>query len=154
MGLSGSQRERLRGQLDALDLALAGADAAALRRRPPSGKWSAHENLAHLARYHEMFRERLERILKEDRPELGRYRAEEDPGWPPWPALEPAEVTRRLRELRSDLVAFVERLSPAELSCTGVHPLFGEMTVPEWIEFFLVHEAHHLYLILLRARGV
>jgi uncharacterized damage-inducible protein DinB len=126
---------------------------AALQRRPPSGKWSAHENVAHLARYHEVFRERLQRILNEDRPELGRYRAEEDPGWPPWPAREPAEVQRRLRELRSELIAFVERLSPAELTCTGIHPFFGEMTVPEWIEFFLVHEAHHLYLILLRAHG-
>ena len=27
------------------------------------GKWSAHENLAHLARYHQVFLQRIDRIL-------------------------------------------------------------------------------------------
>ena len=150
MSLSPFMLARLRGQLDGLPFILGGASAEQLKRRPPSGKWSAHENLAHLARYHEVFRERLQRILAEDRPALGRYRAEEDPGWP---AREPEDVQRRLRELRSDLIEFVERLTPDQLGRTGGHPLFGEMKVPEWIEFFLLHEGHHLYVIMSRARG-
>ena len=153
MSLGPSLLARLRGQLDGLPFILGGASAGQLQRRPPSGKWSAHENLAHLARYHEVFRERLQRILAENRPALGRYRAEEDPGWPPWPARAPDEVERRLRELRSDLIGFVERLTPDQLGRTGVHPLFGELKVPEWIEFFLLHEGHHLYVIVSRARG-
>jgi len=27
------------------------------------------------------------------------------------------------------------------------------MMIPEWIEFFLLHEAHHLYAAMQRARG-
>ena len=27
------------------------------------------------------------------------------------------------------------------------------MTLSLWIEFFLLHEAHHLYLVMKRARG-
>ena len=38
-------------QLDCLPIILAGAEAGAIDRRPASGKWSARENLAHLARY-------------------------------------------------------------------------------------------------------
>jgi len=46
--------------------------------RPASGEWAARENLAHLARYHEVFINRIRGILTEDAPHLGRYRAEED----------------------------------------------------------------------------
>ena len=35
----------------------------------------------------------------------------------------------------------------------GVHPVFGLMTIPLWLEFFLLHEAHHLYVVLHRVRG-
>ena len=71
---------RLRTQLDSLDAILTGATDEGLARRPADGKWSAHEHLAHLGRYHEVFFDRLDRILAEDRPQLGRYRTEDDPG--------------------------------------------------------------------------
>jgi hypothetical protein len=32
----------------------------------------------------------------------------------------------------------------------GVHPVFGVQSVAEMIEFFLVHEGHHLYMIMTR----
>ena len=47
--------------------------------KPVSGKWSAHEQLAHLARYHQVFLQRIDRILSEQAPEFPRYRAEYDP---------------------------------------------------------------------------
>ena len=73
---------RLETQLEALDLILARATPAALDARPRPEEWSARENLAHLARHHAVFLERLRRLLAEERPALGRYRAEEDPEWP------------------------------------------------------------------------
>ncbi len=39
--------------------------------------------------------------------------------------------------------------SPAR---TGVHPTLGELPIPLWIEFFLLHEAHHLYVVMTLAR--
>jgi hypothetical protein len=32
----------------------------------------------------------------------------------------------------------------------GIHPLFGEMSLALWVEFFLLHEAHHLYIVMTR----
>ena len=153
MTLSRSASIRLETQLDALSLVLDRASPDAITRRPASGKWSAHENLAHLGRHHEVFIERVQRILAEDRPRLARYRAEEDPEWPKWAALPTDEVLRRLQALRGDLIEIVKYLSPEQLNRIGVHPAFGEMTIPEWIEFFLLHEAHHLYVIMTRIRG-
>jgi hypothetical protein len=141
---------RLAAQLEVLSSLLGEARSALLTWRPPTGKWSAQENLAHLARHHEILRERLGRILGEERPQLPRYRAEEDPEWPRWSALPPDEVLSRMRRLRGEILARIRELSPGQLERVGVHPLLGEMTLPGWLEFFLLHEAHHLYLVMIR----
>lgn len=141
---------RLARQLDALPFLLGQASPEILRKRPASGKWSAHENLAHLARHHEVMLDRIDRILREDRPALGRYRAEEDPAWPDMAALPTQDVLNRLKALRGRLIEVVRGLSEAQLTRTGIHPIFREMTIPGWLEFFLLHEAHHLYVVLTR----
>ncbi len=143
---------RLATQLDALPLVLGSADRESLTRRPASGEWSAHENLAHLARYHEVFIDRIRRILTEETPQLGRYRAEEDAEWPRWQARPPDEVLMRLKALRDDLIELIKNLTAEQWSRVGVHPVFGTMTIPAWIDFFLLHEAHHLYAVMNRVR--
>jgi uncharacterized damage-inducible protein DinB len=148
--LSQSLLGRLGGQLDALGPILGGADDALLTARGAAGGWSAHENLAHLARVQEVLFQRLDLILDQERPALQRYRAEEDPEWPAWAALSPHGAIDRLRRRRTELVARVSGLTPEQARRTGVHSRFGEMDVAAWIEFFLVHEAHHLYVVMLR----
>ncbi|HYX68881.1 MAG TPA: DinB family protein [Terriglobales bacterium] len=152
MPLPAGCANRLKTQLDCLSALLAGTADGSLERRPIADKWSARENLAHLARYHEVSRERLQRILSEDRPALGRYRAEDDPEWPKWQALPTAEIMSRLASLRAKLLTEVDRLSDDEVKRTGRHPRFGEMTVAQWLEFFLLHEAHHLFVVMQRVR--
>ena len=122
---------------------------------PPasSGKWSALDNLAHLGRYHEVFAERLARILAEDAPEFSRYRADDDEAFPAWRALPLDAMLERIRPLRRTLAARVEALTAQELDRIGIHPAFGRMRLRLWIEFFLMHEGHHLYVILQRTRG-
>ena len=142
--------QRLNTQLDAVDLLLKGVTASALTFRSQPNQWSAHENLAHVARHHQVFLDRLRRIQTEENPELGRYRAEDDPEWPLWASLPTDEVWGRLRLLRTQLIKSIGRSSDQDLERTGVHPLFGEMNLAQWLEFFLLHEAHHLYLVVLR----
>jgi uncharacterized damage-inducible protein DinB len=144
--------ERLRHTLDALEL-LEGVGAEAFLQRPMREKWSAHENLAHLGRYYEIFLERIERILKEDTPEFGRYRAEDDQGFLQWVALSTTDVIREMRVTREHMLRRLETLSEDEFARKGVHALYGELTLTQWLEFFLIHEGHHLYLALLRAKS-
>ena len=143
---------RLKTQLDCLPILLAGIDAGALHRKPVPDKWSARENLAHLARYQEVFVGRLDRILKETGPQLPRYSAEQDAEWPRWAQMHPDEVLTNMREMRLELIKRVERVSAADLSRTGVHARFGSMTLVQWMEFFLLHEAHHLLVVMQRVR--
>ena len=141
---------RLETQLEVIPVLLSGATPEAIMARPVSNQWSAHENLAHLARHHEVFLERLHRILGENAPQLGQYRAEEDPAWPEWSSLSVEEVLTRLKALRGEIIGLAAGLSPAEARRVGIHPLFGEMSLARWIEFFLLHEAHHLYAVMTR----
>ena len=141
---------RLETQLDALDTILAGATPEAMGRRPPSGAWSAHEHVAHLARHHAIFLDRLRQIAADELPRFERYRAEDDPEWPAMASLPTDVAIVRLRALRANIVQWVSGLSAAQTMRVGVHPLFGAQSVAEMIEFFLVHEGHHLYMIMTR----
>jgi uncharacterized damage-inducible protein DinB len=129
---------------------LTGATPEAIMARPSSGQWSAHENLAHLARHQVVFLERLRRILSEHAPQLGQYLAEEDAAWPEWSCLPTEEVLSRHTAVRADFIRLSKGLSQADASRVGIHPLLGEMSLALWVEFFLVHEAHHLYVVMTR----
>jgi uncharacterized damage-inducible protein DinB len=147
-----SQLVRLKTQLASLDVLFADASSERIDRRPASGKWSARENLAHIGRYHEIFLERLRRILAETSPQFARYRAEDDPGWQEWASKPFEEVRNQLSALRMNLIDTIAGLQASDYARVGVHSAFGEMTLSLWVEFFLVHEAHHLYVILQRIR--
>jgi len=141
---------RLHSQLDCLSMLLEGAARGALEHRPVPDKWSAKENLAHLARYQGVFLERISLILAQDRPAISSYKAENDPEWTAWSALSSEEVLQRLHTTRRQIIERAEKLSDAQLARTGVHSRFGELTLLQWLEFFLLHEAHHLLAVLQR----
>jgi uncharacterized damage-inducible protein DinB len=149
-GLPEGLRARLAGQAAALATLADGASGEDLDARPVPTEWSARENLAHLARHQVVFLGRLTRLLAEDRPHLGRYRAEDDAEWPAWQALPVDEVLRRHRETRGRLQAWADGLRGDGAARVGVHPSFGPMSVAQWLEFFLLHEAHHLYVVMVR----
>jgi len=132
---------------------LKGVSVESLRAKAVPGKWSAHEQLAHLARYHQIFLQRIERILAEQSPEFSRYRAEDDPEWPAWSGLPTQQVLARLSSMRAKLMARLHSLSEEDFERTAVHPRFSAMSLSLWLEFFLVHEAHHLYVVLQLVRS-
>ena len=137
----------LSSQLDSFLAVMAADFARDLHHKPDAGGWTAHEHLAHLGRYHEIFLSRAARILAEANPALPRYRAEEDPEWESWRVLSTPEVLSRMRSLRTELVMKLSACSDDQFQRTGVHPRFGALALEQWLEFFLVHEGHHLYTI-------
>lgn len=139
---------------DFLAVVLNGVFAEELAAKTVPGKWSAHEQLAHLARYHQIFLQRIERILTEQEPEFPRYRAEDDPEWAAWQSMPSQQVLVRLSSMRIKLMAQLRSLSEEDFERTGIHPKFGKMSLSLWLEFFLVHEAHHLYVVLQLVRGI
>lgn len=149
-----SRLQRCETQLqDFLAVTLSGVSAETLNGRVIPGKWSVHEQLAHLARYHQIFLQRIERMLSEQAPEFSRYLAEDDPEWPAWRDLPTPQLLVRISSMRAKLMARLRSLSEEDFARTGVHPKFGSMSLSMWLEFFLVHEAHHLYMVLQLVRS-
>ena len=147
---------RLEHQLASFRSWVAGADAQDFAWTPPSGKWSALLNLAHVGRHHEVTLERVMRVQREETPVFARYDEADDPSWAQWKTLGIEQVWAATFERRVALITAANAFTPEELRRTGVHAKFGRMDVPRWLEFFLVHEAHHLYVTLQRlaeARG-
>ena len=150
--LPDSTAQRLRTQVNCLPILIAGTATAAMDRRIATGKWSAKENLAHLARYQKVFIERVRQILAQEAPNIAAYSAEKDPEWPDWASLSTDEIMRRLRSQREQIITVFEALTAEQLERVGRHSRFGEMTLLQWLEFFLLHEAHHLLAVLQRLR--
>ncbi|UYZ61863.1 DinB family protein [Hymenobacter weizhouensis] len=143
--LPASSLTRLQGQYETVFQLLAEVDPALLTRRPASGKWSIHENLAHIGTYQATFLARMQRMQVEDTPQFARYVADEDPTFAPMVARPPAEVQQAFRELRQPLLDYITSLTPTQLARPARHPVYGHLTGVAWVEFFLLHETHHLF---------
>ncbi|ADD29698.1 DinB family protein [Meiothermus ruber] len=125
-----------------------------LRQHSLPDKWSAHENLAHLAHFTLVTQDRIARILQEEAPLIERLKPDTEPAFLRLVERPPEEVISLLKELRAQLNQQVAALSEAQLERIGIHSAAGPMPLRVWLELFLVHEAHHLYLAFWRIREV
>ena len=50
--------------------------------------------------------------------------------------------------IRKEIAAGMLSFEAVDLAKTGTHPVFGQMTMTHWLNFFLLHEAHHFFTIL------
>ncbi len=151
--ISAFQLSRLYDQPEALEQILSNIPVELLEKPIRTGKWSIKENIAHLIRYQKESTDRVNRILTEPNPSLKRYIAEEDEGFPFAVSQPPDTLRKQLKSDRIQFNAMLKSLMDDQLSRTGVHPVFGMLTLSEWIEFFLLHEAHHMMTIFQLAHG-
>jgi len=147
MGIYHALSVRLTSQHESIPFLISGVGEERLSKRPVSGKWSVHENIAHLAIYQPVFIKRINQILSSDRPSFARYNSDNDPEFEIWRALSIDELISRLKTNRQAIIKLITGLSEAELSRIGIHPKYGNLSILKWTEFFILHEAHHLFTI-------
>lgn len=121
---------------------------------PNIGKWSVKDNVAHLVRYQYIFLERINKILQIHEPTIKRYKAEDDPEFESWRTKPIEDLLKHLREQRKYLYIQITDLSQKELLRKGFHPKYGRLSITQWVEFFLLHEAHHIFTIFKIANDV
>ncbi len=145
--LPSSLSTRLQYQHKSLVDLIDGLSEEQVRQQYIPGKWSIFEHIAHLQTYQHVFVNRVKQILEGNRPAFDRYTAEGDP-------LFADSCHKSFREIMQDYISTRKEIANGVLSFpetdykkTGVHPAFGEMTILQWISFFLLHEAHHLFTI-------
>jgi hypothetical protein len=145
--LSAPTLYRLHQQHKSLELLLSGFSDAQLRQQVIVGKWSIFENIVHLATYQHTFFKRIAIILQEDNRPFHRYSAESDPLFHDNLTRGTAAILLDLESKRENITAMLQGLHQEELQRVGHHPVYGKMDIQEWVEFFLLHEAHHLFTI-------
>ena len=118
-----------------------------VRRNVVPGKWSIYENIVHLQTYQHTFAVRVNQMLNDDNPQFSRYTAEGDPMFLDNLSKSSREIMQDLLVVRKDLAAKVLTFQESDLFRTGTHPVYGPMNMIQWLHFFLLHEAHHLFTI-------
>jgi DinB superfamily len=118
-----------------------------IRKSVIAGKWSIFENIVHLQTYQHVFNGRVKQILSENNPSFPRYSAEADPIFLECCGKSTREVMQDLITTRKEMAAALPALPGTDLVKTGTHPHFGKMNLLKWMNFFLLHEAHHLFTI-------
>ncbi|GAA0550794.1 DinB family protein [Chitinophaga japonensis] len=142
-----SLSERLHTQHQALPQLIQPLTQEQLLQQPRPGTWSIQENLAHLVSYQPQFLSRLHRILDTPDPLFERYVGDEDPVFLYWRRQSADTLLHELEADRQQIIALLQGLRPEQLQRTGTHMHYGRLTVQDWTEFFLLHEAHHLFTI-------
>jgi uncharacterized damage-inducible protein DinB len=148
MPLPSSVSTRLQYQHKSLLEIIDGLTDEQIRRQPTPGKWSIFENIVHLATYQHTFVARVKQLLEGNNPQFGAYSAEADPRFADACHLSTREIMQDLLGLRKEMAAEIINFPDADLMKKGTHPVYGELSLLLWLNFFLLHEAHHLFIIL------
>ncbi len=121
--------------------------ATLLKRRPASGKWSAHEHACHLAAVHGLFFKRLDQMLISPAPVITPY----DPGTQdPDGALLSRDLEESLDSFVQDRVRLVSRLrdlTPANWRKTAEHGEYSHYSVFIMFRHLALHDFLHAYRI-------
>jgi len=120
-----------------------------LKMRVNPDKWSAFENIVHLCAYQPTFIHRIGRMLNEKSPAFERYVAENDPYFYECLRLSLEQLFSKINSDREIIIDKLKMLDDDQLRRTGIHPKYGELSLAQWADFFLLHEAHHLWVLLL-----
>jgi uncharacterized damage-inducible protein DinB len=118
-----------------------------IRRHIITGKWSIFENIVHLQTYQHTFIDRVKKMLEGDNPTFPRYTAEADPLFLDNCTKSTREIMQDLLHTRKDMTANMHSFPDADFKKTAMHPAYGQMNLTQWMNFFLLHESHHLFTI-------
>jgi len=149
-----SLTERLKNQHKTIASIIINLNNRQIQQRFIRDKWSIHENIAHLAKYQPVFIDRIRKILTNEEPEFGAYKADDDDEFEIYCAFTTYELLKKISSDREVIFHLITHLPVDKLDRTGTHPKYGKLTILEWSEFFLLHEAHHLFAIFQLAHGV
>ena len=140
--------EKMRDQREALLAEAEGMSDEEASRAPGDAigeaQWSPKQQLAHLAEMETAYRGWVEAALREDDPDVSDVRgdrveisltAAHDHTVP--------ELTAQLRRQREKTLALIESTAPGQFERTASQPMFGRLTVMQWLRSYYRHDRMH-----------
>lgn len=147
MQMPSSISTRLQYQHKSLIDLIDGLSDEQIRQPVIVGKWSIFENIVHLQTYQHTFTARIKQMLEQDNPSFSRYTAEADPLFLDNCSKSTREIMQDYITIRKEMAAGILSFNEMDYGKTGMHPSFGKMNLLQWLNFFLLHEAHHFFTI-------
>jgi hypothetical protein len=120
------------------------SDDHAIRHRPAVGEWSAVEVVGHIIDKMQIWTNRVERILVEERPALPAYDQDALVREHDYLHANPDVLFEHLRKACERFATLVERIPISALQREGVHEEVGPMTLRRCIELPLESASEHL----------
>jgi hypothetical protein len=148
MQLPSSVSTRLQYQHKSLLDLIDGLSDEQVRQHIIPGKWSIFENIVHLETYQHRFIERIKLILQNTTPVFERYIPDVDSLFIEHCSKSTREIMQDLLSTRKEMAAGILSFQEADFDKSAIHSSFGRMNLIQWLNFFLLHEAHHLFTIL------
>jgi uncharacterized damage-inducible protein DinB len=117
------------------------------KRRPRSGKWSAHEHACHLAAVQGMFFERLEQFLREEHPSIEAYVPEREHSPDALLAVDLEDALARFQRQRAELVVRLGALQASDWQRTADHEEYSHYSLFILFRHVVMHDMLHAYRI-------
>jgi hypothetical protein len=121
--------------------------AAARKRRPLPGKWSAHEHACHLAEVHTLFFSRLDLMLGAAEARLTPYEPSVDMEEDALLKMDLDEAMERFSSDRQRLVERLKELTAADWQRTASHEEYTHYSVFIMFRHLAMHDMLHAYRI-------
>jgi uncharacterized damage-inducible protein DinB len=118
-------------------------DTVAVERSAP-GDWSIVEIVAHLIDADRIVMERVERMVREDRPTLAAYDEAALAEERDYRSSRLSDVLDRFAETRRQQIAQLESLADSDWARSGLHEEVGEITVEALVAHMAAHDVNHL----------
>ena len=119
-------------------------DDRVIRQRPAPGEWSAIEVLGHMVGKMYHWSNRVERVLREDRPELPGYDQDAEVREYAYQDADPVVLLKDLQQQCEHFAVLVESIPTSALQREGVHGENGPMTLLQCIQAPLNSVPEHL----------
>ena len=147
MNLPSSITTRLQYQHKSLLDIIDGLNDEQIRMAIIPGKWSVFEHIVHLETYQHTFVNRVKQMLEQDGVEFPPYSAESDPLFHEHLDKSSREIIQNLLTTRKEMSVSMSAFTEADIQRKGAHAVYGLHNIHGWLNFFLLHEAHHLFAI-------
>jgi uncharacterized damage-inducible protein DinB len=124
--------------------AVKGLSDEALRKRPPSGKWSILENVCHLRDFERLASERYTKIAFSERPKLWMMNNDRVAEALKYAEADAGAVVKEFKRRRGETLALLRALPDAAWRRTGIHPKRGELTIEQLATLLADHDENHI----------
>ncbi len=143
----------LREAADQIEEQVFGLSEEQLRRRPSDDEWSLKETLLHLRDAEEAYLHRLQRITREDEPELPDIDIDGYPTERDYQSADLYDALMAFAHLRRQTTHLLWSLSPEEWERGGLHRYRGRLTIHQVARDMNRHDLEHLWQMR-RLRGL